>query len=515
MDSKKEICLSSENKSNERPFKRLDFGGLIIEVRESNVKKITPDNDKQCDENDPPNVNGADMILKQENPEPPPKPQHLKSAPVERGASSDTEPTTPQNENNECLGAAGLWFQTEKQSKSCTELEETEILPPPVTEEDLAIIRQFMEAEPENNLSSKSRLKINQEEFVCSICESFILKNEGAVLNCLHNFCRGCLIQEINENHDELGQVKCPFPFEKCESYIVVEEVEDLLGDDYDKFLFRIVQMQDASEREKIRNDEASKHDTLPALLETDNHEFIENFERFECSVCLTDIEIGAGLILKNCLHKFCKDCIIESVKYSEEFIVKCPYIDDTGSCQFTIQEREIRGLVPDDIFDKLLEKSLKLYEGVSSNVYHCKTPDCKGLIETDENFFLPHFICEVCSKKNCLQCEAIHEGKECWQYKQDVNPSSAKQRREEKDSEQAIENLISTGQAMKCPRCGISVEKVAGCDFLTCSTCRLGICWRTKKPRLPFTKENGTIIDGCHCRENGGLCHPQCQNCH
>lgn len=515
MDSKNKIefCLTDDksvSEYNEKTFKRLDFDGLIIEVKKSNITK--PINVQQGDENKPPIVNGAVVINKPTAPEDLPKQEQLKSTPTEPISSSPTEQT---NLENEYLGAAGLWIQTTKHVKNGTE-EKPEISPPPVTEEDLAIIRQFMEApDPDDCLGASNKLMINQEEFVCSICESFILKGEGAVLKCLHSFCRHCLIEDINQNHDEMGQVKCPFPLATCESYIIEEEMEALLDADYGKFLLRIMQMQEALDREKIRNAEASKHDMLPALLETDNHDFIENFETFECAVCITDIEVGAGVILKNCLHKCCKDCIIETVKYSDDFIVKCPYMDDDGSCEFTIQEREVRGLVPGNIFDSLLEKSLKLYEGISSNAYHCKTPDCKGFIEIDENLPLTHFPCQVCAKDNCIKCKAIHEGKNCQEYQDEINPDS-KHVRENISSENAIENLIVAGEAMKCPRCDIPVMKKDGCDFLTCTTCRLGICWRTKKPRHPLTKENGTVIDGCNCRELGGVaCHPLCQNCH
>lgn len=70
----------------------------------------------------------------------------------------------------------------------------------------------------------------------------------------------------------------------------------------------------------------------------------------------------------------------------------------------------------------------------------------------------------------------------------------------------------------MLCPNCNALIQKVDGCDFIKCGSCKLGICYRTKKPREPLKKKvNGVEIeiDGCHCRENGKKCHPQCANCH
>ena len=43
------------------------------------------------------------------------------------------------------------------------------------------------------------------------------------------------------------------------------------------------------------------------ALQATDFKDIIENTEAFGCSVCLEDIEPGEGVILRECLHMFCK----------------------------------------------------------------------------------------------------------------------------------------------------------------------------------------------------------------
>lgn len=435
-------------------------------------------------------------------------PSPVKQNPKERVKSPVAPPVAAVDLN----GAAGLWAKDEVQVE-CFKEPEPKVEPPPMTEEDWEIFKPFMNLPqpppPCYNklLEMKTQLLVtNQEEFVCPICESFIVKAEGVVLkSCLHNFCRLCLIDVINTSHDMMGQVRCPFPIVNCEFPLEDVEVKALLGDDFDEFALKVMQTL----QEQMRQEEASKFDTLPRLLNADNVDVIENYEVFECEICYTEAEIGDGAILKNCLHKFCKLCLIESIKHSDEFAVKCP----ESSCEFTLQEREIRGLVPIEIFDKHLEKSLKLYQGVSETAVHCKTPDCRGWIEADKN--VRGFTCEVCEKVNCIGCKAIHQGKNCQEYQDVVNPDG-RHKRENEESENTIKNMITGGEAMYCPRCGIPVMKQDGCDFITCTTCKLGICWVTKKPRQPIRKEDGTIIDGCHCKEkNGKPCHPNCRHCH
>ena len=41
--------------------------------------------------------------------------------------------------------------------------------------------------------------------------------------------------------------------------------------------------------------------------MQADNQAIVENDEVFECPICFTDIEVGEGLRLKQCLHLVCK----------------------------------------------------------------------------------------------------------------------------------------------------------------------------------------------------------------
>lgn len=45
-------------------------------------------------------------------------------------------------------------------------------------------------------------------------------------------------------------------------------------------------------------------------------------------------------------------------------------------------------------------------------------------------------------------------------------------------------QNLLQNGEAMKCPRCDIIVQKKDGCDWLCCLMCKTEICWVTKQAR-------------------------------
>ena len=37
-----------------------------------------------------------------------------------------------------------------------------------------------------------------------------------------------------------------------------------------------------------------------------DNTDVVYNMEPFDCAICFAEIEPGEGIVLKECLHKFC-----------------------------------------------------------------------------------------------------------------------------------------------------------------------------------------------------------------
>ncbi len=42
-------------------------------------------------------------------------------------------------------------------------------------------------------------------------------------------------------------------------------------------------------------------------MLSVENQDMVPNMEEFECPVCFDTVQPGSGVILRECLHKFCK----------------------------------------------------------------------------------------------------------------------------------------------------------------------------------------------------------------
>ncbi|XP_019636889.1 PREDICTED: ranBP-type and C3HC4-type zinc finger-containing protein 1-like [Branchiostoma belcheri] len=278
----------------------------------------------------------------------------------------------------------------------------------------------------------------------------------------------------------------------------------------------------DQEERERLRKEQQAeemyqqaelrrREANLQELLMAEQQFLVPNTLEFECAICFMDVEPGEGVVLRDCLHSFCRECLRQHIVSCEEADVKCPFVDDDYSCPAMLQDREIRALLSPDEYQRYQERGLAIAEGQARDAFHCKTADCRGFCFYED--LSNDFFCPVCGRRNCLTCKAIHDNMTCREYQDDL--------RRRADNDEAaqqtmamLENMVQQGEAMHCPQCDIIVQKKEGCDWIRCSMCRTEICWVTKARRWG-PGGPGDISGGCRCRVGGQKCHPECRNCH
>ncbi|XP_068450568.1 ranBP-type and C3HC4-type zinc finger-containing protein 1 [Clinocottus analis] len=241
-------------------------------------------------------------------------------------------------------------------------------------------------------------------------------------------------------------------------------------------------------------------------LLATEEQNLISNATEADCPICFCPLTAEEGVVLRECLHTFCRDCLKATIVNSQDAEVSCP-----EACDSKLQDREINALLTDEEHLRFLELRLSIAESRSEHSFHCQTPNCRGwCIYEDE---VNEFHCELCAQSNCILCRAIHNGMNCKDYQDDLriraeNDQAAQQ------TKQMLENLLQNGEALKCPRCDIVIQKKDGCDWICCLMCKTEICWVTKQARWG-PNGSGDTSGGCRCRVNNQPCHPNCQNCH
>ncbi|XP_071775598.1 ranBP-type and C3HC4-type zinc finger-containing protein 1 [Centroberyx gerrardi] len=278
-----------------------------------------------------------------------------------------------------------------------------------------------------------------------------------------------------------------------------------------DALELRRIQQEKEAVRQYQQAREEERRENFARLVMLDGQDLVPNPEAVDCRICYLDLQPGEGVLLRECLHCFCRECLRSVIMLCEEPEVACPYRDDTYACDCTLQEREIRALVSAEEYERWLQRGLSVAESRCEGSYHCATPDCAGWCVYEDTVNVFH--CPVCSKHNCLLCKAIHEGMNCKQYQDDlaaraINDSAARRTRD------LLKTLVRSGEAMHCPQCGIIVQKKEGCDWLRCTVCHTEICWVTRGPRWG-PGGPGDTSGGCRCNVNKQKCHPKCQNCH
>lgn len=299
-----------------------------------------------------------------------------------------------------------------------------------------------------------------KEKADCGICMRAIDIGRGVVLkDCLHTFCRRCLIQEIE--HSETAVVKCPAKNVRCVGEVRDEEIRELLSPDaYVNYTREMLYKMN------IR-------DTAELFYE---YEFVENNNEFHCLICMNDYKPGDGVVLKDCLHIYCKLCLGQYIETAEQAVVRCPFRDDDGwRCIGVLMDTEVRSMVSEDAYRRHIGKSLTEAEASIANTFHCKTPDCPVWIEIDE--MLDGFECPGCKKTNCVKCKAVHQGISCETY-EDMLHGGDRRARENAATELQVRGLIASKTTQSCPKCGILVQRIEGCRHMTCSQCKHEFQW-------------------------------------
>lgn len=294
----------------------------------------------------------------------------------------------------------------------------------------------------------------------CQFCKRPIDVGRGVILKgCLHTFCRRCLIFAI-ENSDT-AVMACPSKLVRCGGEVRDEEIKALLSPDaYDKYTTEMLYKMNVVE--------------VAELIQ--EYEFVENKNEFHCDVCMEDCKPGEGIVLKSCLHQYCKKCIGKYIQEAGEAEIPCPWRDDDGlRCIGMISEMEVRSLIPMDSYRRYLDISLAEAEAATPNAYHCKTPNCKYWVEIDAN--VESFDCGLCRRTNCVRCKAVHQGISCEAY-YDMTHGNDRRALENAATENQVRGLLQTKRAQNCPKCGILVQRFDGCRHMICTKCKHDFQW-------------------------------------
>jgi len=184
-----------------------------------------------------------------------------------------------------------------------------------------------------------------------------------------------------------------------------------------------------------------------------------------DCAICWTEAE---NPIQTRCGHAYCSDCFerfcFSDNSATDSFKIRCE--GNSGNCKTILSLDELQEHLPSSTFDEMLETSFKFHISRHPEAFHyCPKAGCGQIYRVSSSGVV--FRCPGCLTALCTTCHVSHEGKSCAEHKYLNSEQYA-----------AWEKTKQKLGIKECPKCKTAIEKLYGCDHMTCGGCGTHICW-------------------------------------
>lgn len=203
------------------------------------------------------------------------------------------------------------------------------------------------------------------------------------------------------------------------------------------------------------------------------------------CPVCL-DFLIDS--VTFQCGHQVCRGCLrryLEIAGDHKMFPLRC--LGNGGTCEELLPLNVCRKLTSKELFHSLLESSFGAFvQSRPDEYFYCPTPDCPQVYRLvgPAGSVLQCPECLICICTSCHKEQ--HEGEQCTEISEE-NDRLFREWKEGHDVKQ-------------CPRCTSELQKIAGCNHVTCARCSTHICWQCM---LTF-QTSSEVYDHMNSEHNG-----------
>lgn len=186
------------------------------------------------------------------------------------------------------------------------------------------------------------------------------------------------------------------------------------------------------------------------------------------CSICYDESVKKSRKFVTDCFHVFCVDCFTNYIvsKINEKaYPIICPVI----SCKHRLSPYDCLSLLEDSgLKDENEQLSVLIIEyEMKEKVRYCANKKCSTPFEwnvdqcNNGNGRECHrAVCPTCGEATCVECRELwHVGMTCEQFK-----------REKRRLNVDKLNELATMKGWKnCPHCNRLIEKIGGCNSITC----------------------------------------------
>ena len=210
--------------------------------------------------------------------------------------------------------------------------------------------------------------------------------------------------------------------------------------------------------------------------------EDLKNFKDPEiCNICFERKINKNNIAQKDCIHKFCDQCINSYLTYQitngKVLQLKCLM----GGCPHIYTPEQIKANVSPEIF----RKYRKFYgwqikkQNTDKTYINCPFIDCEELVDVT-NIPEGNVICDM-GHRFCRSCFKIggHSNSDPKCKKNDLNLGIIKELKK-KNPTKIYSNY------KQCPECKVLIEKIDGCNQMKCTNCEYSFCWLCLRKYTP-----------------------------
>ncbi|KAF8421480.1 hypothetical protein EV426DRAFT_201556 [Tirmania nivea] len=201
-----------------------------------------------------------------------------------------------------------------------------------------------------------------------------------------------------------------------------------------------------------------------------------------ECPICFDTAEDPVRISsTPECEHVYCKACLkdyINSTVDTKKFPITCvgmSTVDSNALCGARLDLSIATGVLSTGDLDNILHTAFTSYIRRRPNEFlYCPTANCSTVYRpppanTKGGQVL---ICVDCLLEICMTCNVeAHDGITCEEYKISMH--------HDEKAEKEYEEWKARNGVQACPRCKTDIQKISGCNHITCGSCKAHICWK------------------------------------
>lgn len=218
------------------------------------------------------------------------------------------------------------------------------------------------------------------------------------------------------------------------------------------------------------------------------------NSKLFLCSICFCE-KLGSDcMYFLECRHVYCKACLKDyfeiQIKDGQVKCLNCP----EPQCSSVATPGQVKELVEADLFARYDRLLLQSTLDLMADVVYCPRPCCQLPVMQEPGGTMA--ICSSCNFAFCTLCRLTYHGvspckvtaeklidlRNEYLQADEATKRFLEQRYGKRVIQKALEEMESKDWLEKnsksCPCCGTPIQKLDGCNKMTCTGCMQYFCW-------------------------------------